>query len=117
MKPDIFPEQEPKLYFISVEEFKRTPRALEPYQPGDKIIRENFNNFLMRSFAISMGQMKVQGFYLGWLKMKFGFDYITTLTNFMEAGGWDVLSDAEKNEFKGQFRKVGAHDTERWDEE
>lgn len=104
-------ENAPPLYQISVEEFKESPKELKSYQPGEKVTRENFINFLILSFGISRGQPKIQILFLRWLELKVGFDYSATLVNFRSAGGYLILSDVEKSKFVDQFKKVSRHNT------
>jgi|GEM_PF-6589537 len=103
------PEGQPPLYSISREEFLVQPKDIQPYKPGDKVTRENFVNFLILSYAISMGQPAVQYFFMQWLRLKYGFDYSSTLDNFLDTGGWKVLSENERNKFKQQFYRVSKH--------
>lgn len=99
-------------YSIGRERFEIEPTELKKYSPGDKITRENFCNFLMCSFGISRGHMEVQVQFMQWLKLHTGFDYVTTLNNFIAVGGWDRLSDNEKEEFINEFRKIAKHSQE-----
>jgi len=103
MKPDALPrdkEKQLELYSISEAEFKVAPAELKPYNPGVKINRDNFINFLILSFAISMGQPKVQILFMKWLKLKFSFDYEVVLDNLKKAGGFKGLSVNEKRHLK-----------------
>ncbi|MEI7709718.1 MAG: hypothetical protein WCI76_03310 [bacterium] len=112
MQPDSLPktpEVLPEPYSISVGEFKVPPTQLEPYRPGDKISRNNFTNFLILSFAVSMGQPVLQVAFMAWLKLKFGFDYSQTLINFDKSGNWDGLEEIERESFLEAFSRVSAH--------
>ncbi len=102
-------EQAPSVYSISVEEFEKPPAKIEPYNPPDKVTRANFVNFLIRSFAISMGQQQIQTLFMGWIKLQNGFDFNSTFANFIIAGSYDALSSDEKNEFLKHFDKVSMH--------
>lgn len=109
MNLDTLPEQAPKLYSISVEEFKATPEELQIYDIKDKITRDKFTNFLIKSFEVSRGSPASLLFFFVWLKLKMGFDYSSTLTNFEHAGGWEVLGTKEKEEFIYRFSKIPSH--------
>ena len=108
-----FKENEPvntiKPYSISLEEFEVPPKELQPYKPLDKITRDNFTNFLIESFRVSMGRPEVQFYFFKWLKLKTGFDYSIMLSNLTMAGGWNALSEIEKEEFKRRFREIKKH--------
>ncbi|MEK9158080.1 MAG: hypothetical protein AAB638_02775 [Patescibacteria group bacterium] len=101
--------QELPPYSISVEEFSQPPQELKTYKVGDKITRENFNSFLMQSFAISRGQVIVQIMFMAWIKTHTGFDYESTVDNLLKSGGWDAFSELEKSEFLSKFRSVKKH--------
>ncbi len=103
------PEKLPQPYFILQSEFKSAPNNILPYSPLERVTRENFVNFLIRSFAISMGQPVAQVFFFVWLNMRTGFNWEQTFENFVRAGGWDVFSEEEKKIFKNSFMKVSMH--------
>jgi len=109
MKPDTLQEQPPKPYSISAEEFRTPPKKLVEYIPGERVTRENFNSFLIQSFAVSMGQQEVQIHFMEWVRLKTGFNYPATLASFYKAGDWDVLSENERKEFRNKFSKVPTH--------
>src|SRR3989344_1639284 len=102
MKTESLTEQlpEPKLHAISVDEFKVVPQELEHYTPLDKVTRNNFISFLIKSFEVSRGDPQALSVFLVWLKLKSNFDYVATLENFFQAGHWMTLSNEEKKEFE-----------------
>jgi hypothetical protein len=109
MSFDALSERQPKLYVISMDQFKKAPKKLQPYTPGQLINRDNFTNFLILSFSISRGEPFVQFLFMDWLKLKFGFDYLKTFENFSKAGGYKILSINEKEKFEQEFLKVAKH--------
>lgn len=44
-----------------------------------------------------------------WLEDTTGFDYKRTLTTFKEKGGWDALSEEERDQFRAAFLSVKIH--------
>ena len=94
---------------LTVEDFNVKVTEPKDYKGTEPVTRENFNSFLIKSFAVSRGQYHSQITYFRWIKEKNGFDYVPTLKNFIEAGGWNTFSDQEKEKFNQAFARVGIH--------
>lgn len=99
------------LTLISVSEFSMTPHAMSGYKSGDIINRSNFLPWLTRSFAVSLGDIEDQYMFMSWVSESQGFDWRTTLQNFIDSGGWENLADEERLLFAGEFSKVAKHST------
>lgn len=91
---------------ISRQDFSRTPNNIKKYKKGEQITRDNFSDFLSKSFAVSGGGKVYQYIYFRWLEETTGFDWKKTLLNFREAGGLDKLSQIERETFAADFKRV-----------
>ena len=100
-----------KLEEYSLLDFSSEPKQLEKYKIGEKITRENFNDFLMQSFAISRGQSIVQMAYFEWLQKTTGFDYAASLKKFVKSGGFKILTSQEQQNFMDAFMPIKKHAT------
>ena len=107
---------EPQFYSISEDQFDSghsEELVLQAYEPGTRITRANFTSFLIQSFEISVGNPEIEALFMKWIKLKYGFDSFAVIANFVKAGGWEVLSDGEKEEFQRHFNRFNKH-TEKW---
>lgn len=94
---------------LTVEDFNVKVTEPKDYKGTEPVTRENFNSFLIKSFAFSRGQYPDQITYFRWISDKNGFNYQPTIRNFIDAGGWNVFSDQEKENFTKAFEGVGRH--------
>ena len=101
----------PKLYRLKEGDFspENVPENPANYHFPEPVNRENFNAFLMDSFAQSKGDLWSHKKYFRVLEAASGFDSDASIRNFLRAGGWEVLSQAERDEFELRFRRVGGH--------
>ena len=94
----------------SLDNFLQPPKQLEKYKIGGKVTRENFNDFLIQSFAISRGKSAVHLVYFEWLQAATGFDYGATFKNFVKSGGFNSLTEAEQQSFFDAFMPIKKHE-------
>ncbi len=106
-------------YCFSVEDFSHesSSEILEDYAVGDKITRENFTNFLIKSFAVSRGVPLVQYGFFEWVEKTTGFSTRDTLKRlaFSPPGEkipnpWDFLTNEEQKKFLQAFLSVNIHE-------
>ncbi len=102
-------------YNIPIDQFRQPTQLdssglqMRKYTSGERVTRENFIPMYIQSFATSRGETSAQWAYLEWLGTNTGFDYEQTLRNFSEAGAWDCLLPAERQEFTNAFNKIERH--------
>ncbi len=108
-----------KPYSFEVKDFSPecATKALENYTVGDKITRENFTNFLIRSFAVSRGVPLVQYGFFEWVEKATGFSTRDTLKRLafsppgeIRSNPWDFLSNEEQKKFLQAFLSVNIHE-------
>lgn len=87
------------------------PTQLQEYQFPKPVTRNNFASTLARSFSISGGDSRRHILYLEFLKIQTGFNYESTLDNFIKNGGWNTFSQEEKQLFMKSFNSVKRHRT------
>lgn len=97
-------------YSLSKRDFIIPPKEITRYHNGERITRNNFTSFLVNGFALSMGIGDAHRSYFHWLEMNEGFDGFETISNFLVAGGKDVLSDEEKTAIFSAYKQVRKHD-------
>lgn len=106
------------LYSLSETDFRRIPPVTPlPFRQEEVIARDNFASFLISGFSTSRGRPAAHSTYFKWLEINQGFDYQSTLTNFLSAGGWNILSDPEKANITTAVRRVGKHEKVRVEDE
>lgn len=96
-------------YALSAEDFKKAPQTPKPYVPGEKVTRENFADFLIRSFAVSHGTLPAQYAFFLWTEAHTGLNIDATFDAFYAAGGFKALSSQEQELFVRAFEKVPKH--------
>ena len=99
----------PKESFLTEEDFVKVPGDLSEYRFGGAIQRENFIDYLIKSYSLSRGESLLQLALFDLLKKKTGFDSFKTNEAFIKSGGWRILSNKEREVFLEFFRKVGMH--------
>lgn len=77
---------------------------------GDTVNRDNWNDFLIKSFALSRGNQTVQVAFFAWAEQQTGLDVRGTFDSFSQHGGWmDALTRAEKDTFVAAHNAVNIH--------
>ena len=94
---------------ILASDFSHPPSEVADYRAGERVERSNFVSFLVKSFAISKGEPKMQYVYFRWLEDAVGFKWRQSFSNLLEAGGWKCLSGEEKHKFVEAYKNVGKH--------
>ncbi len=95
---------------ISVEEFNPELNIQPiPYIEGEQITRANLTSWLIRGFAISRGDIAIQCGYLRWASAQIGFDYPTSIRNFMAIGIELSLSVAERDMIEDAYKGIKRH--------
>lgn len=99
-------------YFLRTEDFSLTAERVNtvPYRSGDKVARGNFYGLIKNSFVKNPNNPSGQYRFFVKLKLE-GFDYKTTFQNFRAAGGWDCLTQKEKDDFLDVFSRIPVHST------
>ncbi|MBU3669001.1 MAG: hypothetical protein FGM57_03480 [Candidatus Taylorbacteria bacterium] len=102
-------EMQHELLGLTVEDFRTHPEILEEYRMGDNVHRGNFTPMLVRSFALSRGMPIIQKAFFELLQNNQHFDWKSTMKALHEAGGFDVLSEEEREYFLKAFAAVQKH--------
>lgn len=77
---------------------------------GDTVNRDNWNDFLIKSFALSRGNQTVQVAFFAWAEQQTGLDVRGTFDSFSQQGGWmGALTRAEKDTFVAAHNAVNNH--------
>lgn len=97
-------------YSIPESDFHTPLHGISQYNEGDKINRDNFVPFLIRSFAFSLGHPVIQKEYFRWKELHENFDWQSTIDNFNSADGISNLSDQEKKLIINNYNRVKKHE-------
>jgi hypothetical protein len=103
-------EDIPQPYAISFEEFS-TPYtgSIEENPLLTRVTRNNFTPTIIRTFALSRGDVVLQFEMFEWMRINEGFDFEQTFTNFHRAGNFQSLNPDEKKLFLDAIKRIPAH--------
>lgn len=113
MEPQGVNEGPPKPYSIARDQFVPdggNVTEMQAYRFGGKVNRNNFVPFLSDLFAHAGKKQAAVWVQLEWLKVHTGFDYVTTLQNFIDARGMSSFSPAEHASFSEAYSRIPRHD-------
>ncbi|MEN9407469.1 MAG: hypothetical protein RLZZ455_685 [Candidatus Parcubacteria bacterium] len=97
-------------YTLSIDDFKTSPIQIIPNPTLEKVTRDNFVPTMISTFAYSRGNVAAQLIELDWMKQAHGFNFETTISNFLGAGGVNVLSEIETKRIVDSYRRVRSHE-------
>jgi hypothetical protein len=98
----------PRAYSISMAEFRKVPRRLRPYSPGDRVTRANFSSWVIDNFRFSAGSFNLAILHGLWCQANTGFSYVTTLDNLIYVGT-GVFSSAEQDMLWEAYKETSPH--------
>src|SRR6185369_8519292 len=85
------------------------PSQPQPYKFPSIVTRDNFASVLSTSFKVSGAKDDRQILYFELLNAHTGFDHISTVQNFLRAGGWNTFAPEEQEMFMKDFEGVKVH--------
>lgn len=98
---------------ITIEEFRKKeppiiPQVYEDNPPGP-VTRATFTDWLTKGFLHSRGKAARHGDYALWTESHGNFDAFQTIANFLKTGGYNSLSDSEKEYIQEAFNRIPRH--------
>lgn len=98
-----------KPYSIDIAEFdeEHAPHTPLSWVDGQRVVRDNFTDFLATSFAVSLGRQTIHNGFFIWLKQTNGFDIskINPIANEV----WQRLSREERDYFAQRMPNSKSH--------
>lgn len=95
-------------------DFTKPPAAIEKYEFGEALTRNNFTDFLIKSFGSARGVQTQQAYSWVWLE-KHGVNVLPTVKDFVEGDeidGWDALVEEERGNILKAANAVKVHHRE-----